>query len=131
MYFWLIAEPDKEPEVICYPVGCVEVEAATHMTPTGRRWIGLDPASVPQRLYDKTTAAARVLCGLTGSRAIYGCDDWAYGYPIGGSPKPRWVTVEGNFCGPRLLGPREYPQIGKVLHERYVDFIDRAMAISN
>jgi hypothetical protein len=125
-YFWLNALPGQKAQVVCYPVGCAETESTTRMTPAGRRWIGLDPASVPQRLYDGTAAAARTLGELTSSRAIFGCIDWGYGYAAGSRQEPGWNAVEGNFCGPRVLGPREYSQIGPILHEHHVDFIARA-----
>ncbi len=125
MYVFCTRPPTGDLEMDLYPVIRTDNQWQTHITADGSIWGGVDPASVPATLYERSKAVAGTLAACTNARAMYLRLDWGWGLQAG-QTTPSYVLVEGNFFGARLLEPGSYPVVGPILHELYADFIVRA-----
>lgn len=85
-------------------------------------WFFVDPETVPDELYDATRKVLARTAFITGSKAIYGALDIAYGSQDP-SQDPSYNIVEFNGRMPYMIGYDKHAGVADVLRDRFADQI--------
>jgi len=84
-------------------------------------WFFVDPSSLPEKLSQDTQAVFNRAANLTGSRAIHGALDIAYGSYDGNDPSYEVVELNGRM--PYLIGRDKHADVSHKLRGMYADMI--------
>lgn len=106
--------PDKTD---VFPVGRAMKDGVDH-------WFFVNPDSIPEKLFTDTRAVLSRAAQLTGSRAIYGAYDVAYGRKDKDSD-PEYHAVELNARMPYLVGYDKHAGVADTLRDMKADQIQR------
>jgi len=99
--------------VDAFPVGRAMTEGEDH-------WFFVDPETIPSEVYDNTEKVFLRSAKLTGSRAIYGALDMAYGSYKSGED-PDYHIVEFNGRMPYMIGYDKHFGVADTLREKFAD----------
>jgi hypothetical protein len=90
------------------------------------KWIFVDPASIPDKLYHSTEQVIQRSASITGSRAIYAALDFGYG-KLHPDDENDYHAIELNGKMPYLIAHEKHADVANVLRDQYADMVQAAV----
>jgi hypothetical protein len=110
------------------PAG-TEVFPVARAIQDGDQWFFVDPQTIPENVLDGTRDAIAEAARVTGSTALYGTVDYAYGN-YDPAQEPGWAALEWNGRTPYMIGYDKHAGVAGHLRDNFADQIQATAAFA-